>query len=333
MPIFLDPILEKAKLAIAAHKLPLPGQYARYRVLPGREVLLNAYGCADAANLLYTINEMPTDSATQTAMIQTLQAFQNPQTGLFSEGEAVKFPHVPFHTTAHCLGALELFDAQPLAPVRDFKRYEDPAAVAPFLNSLDWNAGRSAHYAAGLFSTLFLTKKMTLEWQNAFFDCLDSNVDRKYGVSRAGAVDAQLIPRWHHMGDWFHLLFCYFACHRPFPFADRVVDYCLDLYARNDFPDSFGKGQRFLDIDWAFTIHRSALQSGHRLPEVRAQLLDFAQKFTAYLLASPLDEPQWDDMHLMFGSICGLAELQIALPGELISTRPLRQILERRPFI
>ena len=38
-------------------------------------------------------------------------------------------------------------------------------------------------------------------------------------------------------------------------------------------------------------------------------------------------------MHRLFGSICALAELQAALPGELRSDKPLKLVLDRRPFI
>jgi hypothetical protein len=35
----------------------------------------------------------------------------------------------------------------------------------------------------------------------------------------------------------------------------------------------------------------------------------------------------------LFGAVCALAELQRALPGEIRSERPLRLVLDRRPFI
>jgi len=36
---------------------------------------------------------------------------------------------------------------------------------------------------------------------------------------------------------------------------------------------------------------------------------------------------------MLFGAACAVAELQIALPGEIKSAYPLKQILDRRPFI
>ena len=36
---------------------------------------------------------------------------------------------------------------------------------------------------------------------------------------------------------------------------------------------------------------------------------------------------------MLFGGVCALAELQQTLRGELISDKPLRLVLDRRPFI
>ena len=135
------------------------------------------------------------------------------------------------------------------------------------------------------------------------------------------------------MGDWFHFLFCYHAARRAFPNPERLVDSCIRMYDEKLMPDSFGKGQRFLDIDWAFTLNRASVQSGYRLGESRERLLRFAEDFIGYLSESPLFEKQYSDMHLMFGMICAVAELQFALNGQIRTTRSLRQVLDRRPFI
>lgn len=50
----------------------------------------------------------------------------------------------------------------------------------------------------------------------------------------------------------------------------------------------------------------------------RAAMRDFAGKFVPYLMQSDLSEPQWNDIHLMFGAVCALSELQQALPGEFL---------------
>ena len=44
-------------------------------------------------------------------------------------------------------------------------------------------------------------------------------------------------------------------------------------------------------------------------------------------------DDRWNDLHMLFGTCCALAELQAALPGEIITDYPLRLVLDRRPFI
>ena len=63
-------------------------------------------------------------------------------------------------------------------------------------------------------------------------------------------------------------------------------------------------------------------------------LRDCAGRFVSYLAS--VDETRdegMNDLHSLFGAVCALAELQLALPGELRSSVPLRNVLDRRPFI
>jgi uncharacterized membrane-anchored protein YitT (DUF2179 family) len=78
----------------------------------------NEYGCADAMNLLYTINEFSCDEETRKARIAALQSMQDPETGLFHEKT-----HHAYHTVAHCTGALQLFDVKPLYPIKEFHKF------------------------------------------------------------------------------------------------------------------------------------------------------------------------------------------------------------------
>ena len=60
----------------------------------------------------------------------------------------------------------------------------------------------------------------------------------------------------------------------------------------------------------------------------------FARIEVEYLRALELAEgPAIRDLHALFGVICALAELQSALPGFIRTERPLRLVLDRRPFI
>ncbi|MBQ4051311.1 MAG: hypothetical protein IJD13_06740 [Oscillospiraceae bacterium] len=315
--------MEKILLSVEMHRCE-EGGYVRF--LPRKEgAVPDEYGCADAVNILYTINEMP-QGADREAHLRVLSGLQK-EHGLFSEDT-----HHPFHCTAHCLAALELLDGKRSCPSVT-EEYGD-IDVDKWLASLNWETcGGSGHIGAGVFSILYLTETMTDSWQEHFLDWLDRNADPVIGFGPVGAAAAEKAPLWLHMGDWFHFLFCIHAARRRLPQPEKLVDSCIELYRRELMPESFGRGQRFLDIDWAFTLNRAVLQSGYRFEESKAILLEFAEKYVAYLTASPLDEIQWQDMHLMFGAVCALAELQLALPGELYSKKALRQVLDRRPFI
>ncbi|MCQ2421165.1 MAG: hypothetical protein MJ118_08515, partial [Clostridia bacterium] len=82
----IQPIIEKIRERVAAHKLA-PGSYARYLWQSPderREMGENPYGCADAANILYTINDFPRDREEREASVRVLQSMQGDD-GLFHE--------------------------------------------------------------------------------------------------------------------------------------------------------------------------------------------------------------------------------------------------------
>ena len=102
--IDLSPFLHAVERSVARHALGPPGSHARY-TRPGvdergaaRELGENAYGCADAANLLYTLGALPASPAVRSGWVERLRALQDAETGLYEEAS-----HDAIHTTAHCL--------------------------------------------------------------------------------------------------------------------------------------------------------------------------------------------------------------------------------------
>ena len=82
-PVNLDALVSIIKKSVDDHKLS-PGCYARYlwnnekgTRLMGR----NEYGCADAANILYTIGAFPTEPQERAEFIRHLQEMQDPESG------------------------------------------------------------------------------------------------------------------------------------------------------------------------------------------------------------------------------------------------------------
>ena len=162
-------------------------------------------------------------------------------------------------------------------------------------------------------------------------------MDEKTGIGLEGAHDGSR-PMIHHFAGWFHYLFNHIYAHRPIPNPEKAVD-TLIWYYENDLRYAkghpFGKIMGFAEIDWVFIINRASMQCGHRREEVKALIREFAEVYLDYLEKNIETEykTHFDDLHMLFGAMCAVAEMQIALPGEIKSTIPLKNVLDRRPFI
>lgn len=335
--ICLDGLIAKAEETISSHKIG-KGDYARWLWQnPQNNRLLgsNPYGVADAANTLYMIGRFPQDDEERAAFVRTLRNFQDPETGLFHEST-----HHTYHTTAHCTAALELFDKYPTYPFAALKRFDDVGELHALLDGLDWleNPWSESHKGAGVFAAKVIVERPTLGWQNAYFDYLDAHCDKKYGMSRAGTIDAVPDNKRcidHHLNGWFHYCFNYNHCHRQFPSAEVFIDTLIDLYTNQKLgTNRFGHSVGFREIDWVFPLNRATWQIGYRREQAKELLRDFAVKYTGYLEAiDAKTDDGWNDLHCLFGAMCCVSELQLALPGEMLSTVPLKNVLDRRPFI
>ena len=62
-------------------------------------------------------------------------------------------------------------------------------------------------------------------------------------------------------------------------------------------------------------------------PALGRRLADFV------LARDPATDEGLNDLHALFGNLCAFAELQQALPGFVRTDRPLKLVLDRRPFI
>ena len=323
----IQPLIDNILREVDRHAIPgRPGAYCRF---PGGDV--NAYGCADAANIWYTLGHFPRDLEFRAACVAEIQKFQDPETGLFHEGT-----HVPYHSTAHCSAALELFDAAPLYPFKEFEQYRTPEGIRRFVASLPWvgDPNLHGHEGAGAFAAMYVTGFRDPAWQDAYFTWLTENCDPDYGLSVKGVVNVRRSAAIH-LFNWFHYLFNFHACNRPFPYPEKLIDTCLDLFRRQDFPPEFNTHCGFWEVDWIFCINRASRQTKHRFAEVRQALREERTILLDFLTSRPdiADLPRGNDLHMLFGTISALAELQLALPGEMATDIALRNVLDRRPFI
>ena len=164
------------------HELDHPGAYARWiwqNSAGDRALGLNEYGCADAANILYMVGAFPADASERASWVQTLQGFQHEDSGLFIEAT-----HHPFHTTAHCIAALELFEAKALYPLKKMQPYLAKENLYDLLDGLNWAEGpwTASHQGAGIYAALVLQGEASPEWQDWYFDWLYRECGSGYGA-------------------------------------------------------------------------------------------------------------------------------------------------------
>lgn len=328
----INPIVENIRKTVERHKLA-PGSYARWLWINGwadRTLEQNPYGCADAANILYTINDFPRDLEERAAFVKNLQDMQG-EDGLFHE-----MTHVPEHTTAHCIAALELFDAGVKAPCTALLHYKNIEDMQEMLAENARTGKYRGHYSAGIYVILNLTGEVSGDWNKAYFETLDKYADEVtgYWYTQKDQEFKNSIPH-HCMGESFHYLFNYEASRMPIPYPDRLIDSCIELYdVPGLLPADFGKRARFFEMDWVYCLTRASRQTPYRFWEIRERLEAFWESHYDYLTHADWEmDDTLNDLHYLFGLVCTLAELQQTLKGQLISDKPLRLVLDRRPFI
>lgn len=330
----IDDLIERILDCVKRHNLGAPGEYARWLFGENRDLGVNEYGCADAANILYTIGHFSKDAEQRKAEVAVLQRMQDPETGMFSEKT-----HHTFHTTAHCTAAIELYDAEPLYPCRALLEYTEKEALYHLLETgirWDTNPWRDSHIGAGILPALVNTNMVGLEWKDWYFDWMWEHTDPETGFIFAGKEkQAEL---YQYMASGFHYMFNHEAEHRPYRYPERIIDSCLTLIEEGL---SGAEGAKkladhcdFIDIDVVYTLTRAMRQTPYRFDEGKAALEVFAERYLAMMYAiDPLTDQYFNDLHCLFGAVCCLAELQSALPGKIVTTKPLKLVLDRRPFI
>jgi hypothetical protein len=336
--------MREVRKVVSSHEGAVPGEYHRVFEPSADESIktgVTAYGCADAACILYTLGELPTDTALRESWIQAIRRFQDPETGLFRDGS-----HHEIHTTAFALAALDFFDAQAAYPLTALHPLKQKEQLEEFLDSLRWHEEPwlDSHKGAGVYSALVLNREVTQEWEDWYFDWLWDQEDPETGFWRKGQTiplsdpDAP-VPLFHYLGGSFHYLFNIVYAGRKQRYPERAVDTCLEIWKGGHQPacgygEPFCGGVSYAEIDWVFYLNRSVRQCGYRVEESRQAIEQVAEKYIAYLeQLNYAGDPSFNDLHKLFGMICALSEFQQALGDQIVTDRPLLQVLDRRPYI
>ena len=336
-PVNIDSLIERIVRCVDSHKLAA-GSYARWirdSGKGGRNLGRNEYGCADAANILYTVGRFPKDPEERAEWVRILQSMQDPVTGMFSEPT-----HHTIHTTAHCISALELFDASPKYRCGALDGLLAKDGLYGFLeNEVDWQRPwPESHKGAGILPCFAGTGVITQEWLDLYFDWMWEHSDPGTGFfyfPKNGEPRKDKLFRY--MAGGFHYIFNHEYERRPLRYPEKIVDSCLLIMKNGIGNPEYGNLLTkcgFLEIDVVYSLTRAMRYTPHRFYEAKAALEDFAEKFVGFMYSlDPLTDDSFGDLHMLFGSLCCLAELQTALPGRLKTVTPLKIVLDRRPFI
>ena len=327
----LRPFIENVKKIVESHYLGEPGKYARWITQDrnnSRDLGATPYGCANAVNILYTINKLPVSLEERKAFVNVLQDFQNKENGLFENPG-----NYETHTTAFLSGALNLLDAHPLYQAEGFANYKSREGIWNFMDSIDWagNPWLGAHLGAGIYASMLLTGTADDEWEDYYFEWLDRNADPDTGLWKKGALVGA--PMFHYLASTFHYVFNYEYAKRALPYPKELLDTCIKAYYEGVCMD-FSKEVGWADIDFTYLLARVQRRAGVRYEEIQKILKKIADGLITQLLEMDYQTSETlNDLNTLFAIVCALAVLQDALPGYIRTSKPLRLVLDKRPFL
>ena len=327
----LRPFIEDVKKIVHRHYLGEIGKYSRWITQNkenNRDLGSTPYGCANAVNILYTIDALPDNFDERAQMVKVLQEFQNPENGLFENPG-----NYSTHTTAFVSGALNLLDAKPQMQAEGFSDYKDKEKLFAFMEEIDWdkNPWLGAHLGAGIYASMVLTDTVSDEWEDWYFQWLDEHADEKSGLWKKDAL--QGAPRFHYLASTFHYVFNYEYAKRALPYPEELLNTCIEAYESGACID-FSKEVGWPDIDYTYLLARVQRRAGVRYAETQKILYEIADGLVTQLLAMDAETSETlNDLNTLFALVCALAVLQDALPGYLRTSKPLKLVLDKRPFL
>lgn len=327
----IRPLVKDIKKIVDNHLVGGVGEYAQWTMqndAGNRNLSVTQYGSAIATNILYTICSLPENAEDRIKMANVLKGFQNPETGLFvNEGNVIT------HTTAFISGALELLDTKPDYKAVGLNEYLTKEGLFAFLDSINWDMEPwlGAHYGAGIYASVLLTGLAGNDWEDMYFEWFDENADPVTGLWKKGSLGGA--PMFHYLASTFHYVFNYEYAKRALPYPKQLLDTCIKAYRNGDCID-FAKEFGWADIDFTYLLARVGRRVGERNEEVTEILREIADGLIGQLMAIDITKDKClDDINTLFAIVCALAVLQEALPGYIRTEKPLRLVIDRRPFL
>lgn len=326
--VFLDLqiILDSAAKLLLDCRLANPGVYAR---TPGGDEDPQAE--ASAVNLLYILGTFPGISGERDRWISEIRKHQNKSTGLVAEKG-----HPDPLVTASCSAALECFDMRLSHTPHSIMPYADPVELPLLLDKLPWDSEPSAagNFSAAVFTLLTLQDETSQHWEDSWFHWTTRAFDEHTGLIRKDTITPKVILEQHtlfpYLEGLFPILSVYNFTRMPHPYPWRLIDTILEMLETNW--SLFSRDLHARELPLIFTLSRSMRLSPHRHEECLQTLRRFSHRWLRFL-KEQAQAGHFSDIVLTTRCLCALAELQQILPGHVRTRRPLRQVLNRRPFL
>lgn len=75
-----------------------------------------------------------------------------------------------------------------------------------------------------------------MSWKQCYFDWLSTHCDPETGIGLEGCHGKSEL--YALLNGWFHYLFNYSYARVPFPYAERLIDSCIEMYRNHELSDS-----------------------------------------------------------------------------------------------
>lgn len=301
------------------------GHYARAADQPDIEL----YGVADMACVLHTLGLLRPSAAERAEWAAAFRRFQREEDGWLREADPT---HGAMHNLAFGLAGMELLDLVPERPVRLAPAHSDPRA---FLATLDWRnrVYPDSHEGAGIGTVFTLLPELGgRPWLEAYFAACDALFDPRNGLM---GRDKPPGGDFDQVGGTFHYVFLYHHFNRRAPFPRQRIDAVLDTRL----PDGcwHPENRLWLSFDALYLLTRTLRYCPHRHDDIVAcarQVMTNAMRE----VFSPAGREQLRAgrvaTHSVAAALSLAAEAQLFLGAqEVVTERPLRPVLDRRPFI
>jgi hypothetical protein len=316
---------------------PGPADYARR---PG-DPDVGLYGTADVACLLYTLDRFDAPASRSDDWLAALAQFQDEASGFFVDRSGML---TTAHNTGFAVGAMNLFQPDlrngelPPWPLRFGRLVTGPPDADRYVATLDWrnNCYGAGEDLIGHASTFFNVKDVVPpEWFDWLVDDIQKTkldpVNGMVGIGKPADGDLDQI------GGTFHFDFFWAALGLRLPFAPARATSLLGLQQPSGLWDP--NNPWWLSFDAIYMLGRTLPElAGNEAERVQAAIARTVSTLTQRaadpaLRASDFVQP-WIGAHMLTGALSLFAYAQQLFgPDRVKTSRPLKLVLDRRPYI